>query len=125
MRPFHVFAFVMIFAALPLLGQAEDSSLHQRDLVIAKLDNQLVIPETALWRWAPLKPYLGSVKLVCGEVNYESSTRKYQGYHRFYALVDSDRVTLAQIEDARQDPSGRLKEKLDDLCGTNPMAGTP
>ena len=92
-------------------------TLHERDLIEASLDPYLILPETALWRFTAKKPYLGSTKVVCGSVNYQSSVRKYVGYHRFYALLDDGHVTLSQIEDQRQDTSGRLREKLDLLCG--------
>ena len=92
-------------------------SLHERDLIEDSLAKYLVMPETALWRFTPKKPYLGSTKLVCGTVDYQTSLHKYVGYHRFYALLDDGRVTLSQIEDKFEDPSGRLADKLDFLCG--------
>ena len=92
-------------------------SLHERDLIEESLAHYLVLPGTALWRFSGKKPYLGSTQLVCGSVNYQSSVRKYVGYHRFYALLDDGRVTLSQIEDRFEDPSGRLGDKLDFLCG--------
>ncbi len=102
-------------------GAAEQTSdevtLPERDLIEASLAKYLVRPATAMWRFTPKKPYLGTTRLVCGQVNYETSERRYVGYHRFYALLDQGRVTLSQIEDKFEDPSGRLADKLDFLCG--------
>lgn len=77
----------------------------------------MVLPETAIWQFAPIKPYLGSQRLACGAVNYQSAMRRYMGFHRFYAILDDDRVILAQIQNDGQDPAGRLRNKLDFLCG--------
>ena len=104
-------------AAATTDSPANEVSLHERDLIEESLAHYLVLPGTALWRFAGKKPYLGSTQLVCGSVNYQSSVRKYVGYHRFYALLDGGHVTLSQIEDRFEDPSGRLGDKLDYLCG--------
>ena len=95
----------------------DEPTLPQRDAVEEWLSGNMVLPETALWKFEPVKPYLGSGKLLCGAVNYQSLMRRYVGYHRFYAIMYDDRVTLAQIENPGEDPSGRLHAKLELLCG--------
>lgn len=90
---------------------------QQRDAIEAKLSLFMVLPETTIWRFAPVKPYLGDQVLVCGQVNFQAASRKYIGFRRFYATLDDNRVTLAQLEDQITDPSGRMHQKIDLLCG--------
>ncbi len=101
------------------LGRAssEPVPLKQQDAVEAYLAPGLVRPSTALWEFEPLKDYVSGQKLVCGKVNFQSSRHTYLGYHQFYAALDGDRVTVAQIDNAVEDPSGKLRAKLDLLCG--------
>ena len=97
--------------------RAEELTAHERDLVQEWLAPNMVLPNMALWQFGPFKPYVGSARLVCGTVNFQSAMRRYVGSHRFYAILDDGRVTLAQIQDDQQDTSGRLHKKLDFLCG--------
>jgi hypothetical protein len=108
-------------AALPSDGG--QPTRRQRDLVEEALAPNLVLPQTAMWQFAALKPYVDGARLICGWVNYQSLMRRYVGIRRFYAILDEDRVTLAQIEDDQSDPSGRLHGKLDMLCGKAPTPG--
>ncbi len=110
-------AILAAYPALPGPAQAEPVSLKQRDAVEAYLAPGLVLPNTAIWQFAPLKDYVSGQKLVCGKVNFQSARQTYLGYHQFYAALDGDRVTVAQIDNPVQDPSGRLRAKLDLLCG--------
>ena len=102
---------------VPVAARAEPASLKQRDAVEAYLAPSLVRPSTALWQFELLKDYAGGEKFVCGKVNFQSSRQTYLGYHQFYAVLDGDRVTSAQIDNTAQDPSGKLRAKLDLLCG--------
>jgi hypothetical protein len=104
-------------AAAAMPAGAQELTLHQRDLVEDAMAPKMVLPETAIWEFGPFKPYLGTTKLVCGRVNYQSAMRQYVGFHRFYALMDGEDVTLIQIQDDPTDPSGKLRAKLDFLCG--------
>ena len=106
-----------IVLAMPVAARAEPVSLKQRDAVEAFLAPGMVRPSMALWQFEPLKDYVSGQKLVCGKVNFQSSRQIYLGYHQFYAALDGDRVTSAQIDNATQDPSGKLRAKLDLLCG--------
>ena len=110
------FAAIAILA-LPACAWAEPVPLKQQDAVESYLAPGLVLPSTALWQFEPLKDYVSGQKLVCGKVNYQSSRHTYLGYHQFYAALDGDRVTVAQIDNPVEDPSGKLRAKLDLLCG--------
>ena len=105
------------FVALQGVAWAEPVSLKQRDAVQAYLAPSLVLPGTAIWQFEPLKDYVSGQKLVCGKVNYQSAQQTYLGYHQFFAALDGDRVTVAQIDNPAQDPSGKLRAKLDLFCG--------
>ena len=101
----------------PARGSAEPPTMQQQDTIEDYLVPNFVLPQTSIWRFADVKPYIGGQTLVCGKVNFQSAMRRYQGFHRFYAVLDQGRVTLAQIENHDEDTSGRLTEKLDLICG--------
>ena len=103
-------------SALAAVAGAETPGTVLQDRVEDALSQNFVRPETAIWRFEDMKSYTGGEAVVCGSVNYESSAHKYLGFHRFYAIVDGSKVTLAQVSDPTQDTSGRLEEKLHVLC---------
>ncbi len=103
--------------ACPARGSAEPPTVQQQDTVEDYLVPNFVLPQTSIWRFADVKPYVGGQTLICGKVNFQSAMRRYQGFHRFYAVLTNGRVTLAQIDNPDEDVSGRLGEKLDLLCG--------
>ena len=107
----------VLILALAGPAWADPVSLQQQDAVEAYLAPGLVLPSTALWQFEPLKDYVSGQKLVCGKVNFQSSRHTYLGYHQFYAALDGERVTVAQIDNPVEDPSGKLRAKLDLLCG--------
>jgi hypothetical protein len=87
-------------------------------LIEAHFAPRLVLPALAIWRFEVMKPYPGGGELVCGHVNFQNSTRQYLGFLGFYAVVDSDRVTIGGIEaDSEiQDPTGAFKFAYQTLC---------
>jgi hypothetical protein len=110
-------AVALLLGVTASAAQAQDLTPHLRDAIEDALAPDLVFPETANWRFDPIKPYLGTQKLVCGWVDYQSAERKYVGAHRFYAILDGATVTKAQINDPSEDISGSLASKLKLLCG--------
>ncbi len=78
----------------------------------------MVLPALALWRFENIKPYGGGGDLVCGEVNYQDSTRQYLGYLGFYAVVRNGKVTMGGIRAANeaQDPTGAFEFAYSKLC---------
>ncbi len=96
---------------------AEEATIKQRDAIEDYMAPNFVLPESSIWRFSAIKPYIGGKKLVCGEVNFQSAMRQYVGFHRFYVTLDDNRVVLAQIENKNADPSGKLAARLDLLCG--------
>ncbi len=115
--PMFFVALALAALACPARGRAEPPSIRQQDAIEDYLSPNFVLPQTSVWRFADVKPYIGGQVLVCGKVNFQSAMQRYLGFHRFYAALDHDRVVLAQIESPVDDPSGRLSEKLDLLCG--------
>ncbi len=109
-------AALVLCAACAAAARAEVPSPLLQDRVEEALSSNFVRPETAIWRFEDMKSYTGSGAVVCGSVNYESSAHKYLGFHRFYAIIEDSKVTLAQVSDPTQDTSGRLEEKLHVLC---------
>ena len=95
--------------ALLLLGGAgsagalppgtSDVPANVRDQVEAALAPNLVIPETAIWSFAFMAPYVNGGNVVCGAVDYQSAMRVYVGPKRFYAFVKRGVVTFSQLQD--------------------------
>jgi hypothetical protein len=123
LRPHPKLRMAITAAAMTLMAstasavQAADLSPHLRDVIEDAFAPNLVLPETARWRFDPVRPYLDGQKLVCGWVDYQSAMRTYVGAHRFYAILDGAVVKQAQINDPGQDVSGNLAYKLKLLCG--------
>ncbi len=87
-----------------------------RDKVEAAFHARFLRPETNIWRFDAMRPYLGSDKVVCGFVNFQSAAQRYVGFHQFYAIIHQGEVQLSQFEDVREDSSGALLIKLKTLC---------
>lgn len=113
--------------ALLLLGGARsagalppgtsDVPSNVRDQVEAALAPNLVIPETAIWSFAFMAPYVNGGNVVCGAVNYQSAMRVYVGPKRFYAFVNRGVVTFSQLQDPPViDTSGEEAKKFHLLC---------
>ncbi len=98
-------------------AQAPELTPQQRDMVEDAMASELVLPETATYRFDPPKPYLGGAELICGAVNYQTAARHLSGFHNFYAIVSDGKVTLAQIYQPDEDASGKLHYKIKLLCG--------
>ncbi len=104
-------------------ARADEVPAAVRDLVTEKLAATFLQPQTTLWRWDSDNPYVGSERVVCGMVNFQSAQQRYTGYHQFYAIIDGDAVVLTQIDNPVYDTSGKLRDKLTQLCG--PPAASP
>lgn len=96
---------------------ASDVDQPTRDRVEESLASVFVRPQTAIWRFDDYKPYVDGDHVVCGAVNFQSAQQHYLGFHQFYAIIHDHGVTLAQIADPMADTSGKLSEKLMELCG--------
>lgn len=84
-------------------AQEEPVSFDLQDKVIAKIGRLLVMPETARWVFDFIRPDPGGGQIVCGKVDYQDSTKKYQGPHRFFAIYSRDKVNQVMVEST--DPS--------------------
>ncbi len=107
----------IIGAAVPQAAHAAEVDQDVRDKVEDSLAGVFVRPQTTIWRFDEYKPYVDGDHVVCGWANFESAQQSYVGYHQFYAIMHDGAVTLAQIADPLSDTSGKLAEKLDELCG--------
>lgn len=107
---------LLLLTAIAVPAVAETVAPTLRDTIEDTMSTNFVRPQTTIWRFDAMKPYLGDEQVVCGWVNYESAAQKYLGFHQFYAIVSNGAVTLSQIGDPTQDPSGKLAEKLKALC---------
>jgi hypothetical protein len=96
---------------------AQELTPQQRDMIEDAMAPDLVLPETAIYRFDAPKPYIDGATLVCGQVNYQSASRVYTGFHNFYAVVSDGKVTLSQIDAPEDDASGKLHAKIKLLCG--------
>jgi hypothetical protein len=98
-------------------AQGQELTQQQRDMIADAMAPQLVLPETAQYRFDAPKPYVDGASVVCGQVNYQSAGRVYTGFHNFYAILQNGAVTLAQIDAPDEDATGKLRLKLKVLCG--------
>jgi hypothetical protein len=111
----------LAFAAVLFAGSAAMAnpvpSKTQR-LLEAFFAPQLPLPDTAIWRFELIKPYMGGGDIVCGAVNFQRSTRVYIGFLGFYAVVRHGKVGIngLQAEHAQQDPTGAFKFAYETLC---------
>ena len=103
--------------ACPIDGWAEPPTVQQQDLIEDHFIPNFVLPQTSIWRFSDVRPYIDGQTLICGKVNFQSAMRRYVGFQRFFAAIDHDQIILAQLENPDEDPSGKLAAKLDLLCG--------
>jgi hypothetical protein len=91
-----------------------------QDGIEAQIIPKLVLPETAIWDFEFIAPYPAGGDVVCGRVDYQSASRKYEGPHRFYAVVRDKRIVTLQLEDPPStDVSGQQAAKFKLLCDRN------
>lgn len=120
-------AFLCLHAAGPAPGWAAETAdkpdgakpvpMDVRDMVEDAIGRNLPLPESADWHFDFMAPYGGGGQVVCGRVNYQSLQRKYVGMTNFYAVVKSQTVTLAVLQDpAWLDSSGQEAIKFKLLC---------
>ncbi len=107
----------VVVCACALPAHADDVSVALQDIVEAAMAANFIRPQTNMWRFDGLKPYVLGDHVVCGYVNFQSAGARYLGFHQFYAVVHNDAVTLAQIDDPDNDGTGQLAAKLRLLCG--------
>ncbi len=110
-----LFGVTMCACAAPAL--ADDLPVALQDTVEAAVGTNFTAPQTAVWRFDGVKPYVLGDRVVCGYVNFQSAGQHYLGFHQFYAIIHEDAVSLAQISDPNSDASGQLAAKLRQLCG--------
>ena len=109
------FGVAMCACAAPAL--ADDVPVALQDTVEAAVGTNFIRPQTTVWRFDGVKPYVLGDRVVCGYVNFQSAGAHYLGFHQFYAIIHEDAVSLAQIADPDTDASGQLAAKLRQLCG--------
>lgn len=95
---------------------ATEVPLTVRDTVEEHFAANFVLPQTSVWRWDGIRPYLPGQRAVCGWVNFQSASHVYVGFHQFYAIVDSSKVVLGQIASPDEDNTGMLAAKLRVVC---------
>jgi hypothetical protein len=97
--------------------------LDIRDKVEEYFRQGFVLPQTNIWRFDSMKPYVSGDQVVCGWVNFQSAAQVFVGFHQFYAIIHQGEISLAQMSDPGEDTTGARADKLALLCGPpNPPA---
>jgi hypothetical protein len=109
---------LLVLAAAPSANATISPML--REAVINHFSPQLVLPRTAIWHFMSASPYLLGGTLVCGDVNYQNSVKKYVGRLPFYLVVKANGETGdggMLPENRRSDPTGTARSTYIKLCG--------
>jgi hypothetical protein len=117
---------MVVLAAAPPANASISPML--RDAVIDHFSPQLVLPRTAIWHFASASPYLLGGTLVCGDVNYQNSVKKYVGRLPFYLVVKRNGLTGdggMLPEDPLMDPTDTARGTYVKLCGPVPPRYDP
>ncbi len=107
----------LVMCACAGAARADDVPVALQDTVEAAMALNFIRPQTTVWRFDGVKPYVLGDRVVCGYVNFQTASAHYLGYHQFYAVIHEGTVALAQIDDPANDSSGQLAAKLRQLCG--------
>jgi hypothetical protein len=108
---------ILVCAGLACMGAAEEPVPQDlQDKTEAALSPHFINPQTNIWRFDGLRPFLGPDKVVCGWVNYQTAGQHYFGFHQFYAIIHEGKVQMAQLWDIREDTSGAMAAKMKVLC---------
>jgi hypothetical protein len=94
-----------------------------QEAVIDHFSPELVLPRTAIWHFSSATPYLLGGTLVCGNVNYQNSVKKYVGRLPFYLVVLKNGTTGdggLLPEDPLLDPTDTARSTYVRLCGPVP-----
>jgi hypothetical protein len=106
-------------ASLPAFAATSPNPvpLDIRDKVEAYFQAAFVLPQTNIWHFDSIKPYIEGDQVVCGWVNFQSAAQAYVGFHQFYAIVHQGEIGLGQMDNPVEDTTGARLEKLNLLCG--------
>jgi hypothetical protein len=110
-------------ASLPVLAASLPSAgpnpvpIDIRDKIEEYFRPEFILPQTNIWRFDSIKPFISGDQVVCGWVNFQSAAQLFVGYRQFYAIVHQGDISLAQMSDVAEDTSGARASKLALLCG--------
>lgn len=117
---------LVLLAAAPSADASVSATLQEA--VIDHFSLQLVLPRTAIWHFVSASPYLLGGTLICGDVNYQNSVKRYVGRLPFYLVVKGNGVTGdggLLPEDPHSDPTGTVRSTYVKLCGPVPPWADP
>lgn len=112
---------LMVAAVLPgeaarAASQEQPVSVEVQDKVIAVIGRQLVKPETARWVFDFIRPDPGGGQIICGKVDYQDSTKKFLGAHRFFVTYSGGKVRQMALESTDPTRNRSLDTDFAALC---------
>ena len=126
LRRYLLLSLALAPLSVPARATPVPPDVQQR--VIAVFSANLVLPDTAVWRFENYVPFPDGGNVACGTVNYQDSTKVYIGWRGFFAVVRGPEITTKGIlpRYKGQDPTGGAMYDYNLLCHHTPApAGAP
>ena len=112
-------AFAILSLILAAAAPADPVPVDMQQKIIAHFSPAMVLPQTTIWHFDRMAPFVLGGVTVCGRVNYQNSTKKYLGLEPFYAVVQDGAVNDGGISsnDKLLDPEGSVAFSYKQHCG--------